>query len=122
MRLEGRKPGNVTLFVDGSTDEVVLRIQIDDGGRALIGFRLYDASGGLVIDSIEPKAFPEGLNVTSSDGETLLQLPPGHQGDICYRLYNHTGQLLTHSDGLHTQVYSFLRMEGKGTAPYRQKK
>jgi hypothetical protein len=122
MRLEGRKPGNVTLWIDGSTEEVVLRIQIDDAGHPLIGYKLYDSQGQLVEDSNEPKAFPDGLNVTSPDGEVLLDFPPGHQGDIAYRLYNRGGALLTHSDGLRTQVYSYLRMEGKGTAPYRQKK
>jgi hypothetical protein len=122
MRLEGRKPGNITLFIDGSSDEVVLRVQIDDSGRALIGFRLYDAQGSLVQDSLEPKAFPEGLCVTATDGETLLELPPGYQGDITYRLYNRVGQLLTLSDGARTQVFSYLRMEGKGTTAYRQKK
>lgn len=122
MRLEGRKPGNVTLFIDGSSEEVVLRIQIDDAGRPLIGFRLYDSQGQLVKDSNEPQAFPEGLNVTSPDGEVLLDLPAGHQGDIAYKLYSRGGHLLTLSDGLRTQVFSYLRMEGKGTAPYRQKR
>jgi hypothetical protein len=113
MKLGGRRAGSITLFIDTASDEVVLKIQTDENGRPLVAFKLYDSYGQLVVDSPEPRAFPEGLCINSPDNEVLLQLPADQQGPISYKLYSRKGTLLTHSNGERTRVFASLRMDGK---------
>jgi hypothetical protein len=115
MRLGGRRSGTITLFIDASSNEVVLKLQADPSGCTLVGFTLYDAVGRLVIDSPEPRSFPDGLTVTAADEEILLELPPDPDTHITYRLYSNSGRLLTVSDGKRTQVFNTLRMSGQST-------
>jgi hypothetical protein len=119
MRLGGRRAGNVTMFVDAFSEEVLLKILVNESGACLVSYRLYDASGRLVADSPVPQAFPEGLLIRSNDDELLLEIPQDEEEHICYRLYGRSGELLTNSDGKHTAIYPNLRMDGKTAGPYR---
>ncbi len=121
MKLSGRKAGNLTLFIDASSNEVVLKIQVDSQGRPLIAYHLYDARGRLVADSPEPREFPDGVQVRAEDDELLLDIPSDQQCHICYHLYSRQGQPLTVSDGMRTQVYPALRMDGRTMASGRSK-
>ena len=40
---------------------------------------------------------------------------------MVYRLYNHKDRLLTESDGAHTQIYGYLRMDGAKIGANRTK-
>src|SRR5438876_574638 len=112
MQLTGRHPGSLMSFIDTSRDEVLLRFEIDAQGLPLIGFTLYDAAGCLVADAPEPQAHPQGVTVRSPDDEVLFAVMPDEPSTVVYRLYNHKGTLLTVSDGTHTQIYGYLRMDG----------
>ena len=112
MRTSGRRPGNFTKFVDTSREEVLLEVVSDDDGRTCIGYTLYDSAGQLVASRSEPAPCPQGLSISAGDGELLLQMTAEEDTAITYRLYNHTGKLLTLSDGKRTQIYGHLRMDG----------
>jgi len=108
-------------FIDTSRDEVLLSFQIDAQGLPLIGFTLYDAAGCLVADAPEPRAYPGGVTISSSDDEVLFAVMPDEPATVTYRLYNHKGTLLTVSDGTHTQIYGYLRMDGNKIGANRTK-
>jgi hypothetical protein len=111
MRLSGRKSGS-TLFIDSSCDEVLLQVLVDEAGTPRFAFKLYDSTGKLVMDSPEPRSFPEGLCVKSLDDELLLEIPTDLDRALVYRLYGQTGRLLTYSDGQRTEIFPFLHMGG----------
>lgn len=119
MRLGGRRAGSSTQFVSASGDEVLLEIAVDDAGKPVVAFHLYDSDGNLVKESKELKSFPRGLCVQSKSEELLLLLPGDPTGNVEYCLYDHAGQLLTCSDGRRTQIFSGLRVQGSGPKPTR---
>ncbi len=121
MKLGGRRAGHVTLFIDATSNDIVLKIQVDDSGGAQVAYKLFDVEGQLVEESGEPRIFPEGVCVKSSADELLLNIPAAPEDAISYRLYGSTGQLLTFSDGLRTQIFPSLRMDGKSVGPARAK-
>lgn len=121
MKLGGRRPGHVTLFMDTTSSETVLRIQVDESGRALVAYKLFDTEGNLVEESGEARIFPEGVCVKSAADELLLNIPADSEEAISYRLYGPSGQLLTFSDGQRTQIFPSLRMDGKSVGPARAK-
>ena len=121
MKLGGRRAGHVTLFIDTTSNEIVLKIQVDEAGRPLVSYKLFDTDGELVEESGEPRTFPEGVCVKSSADELLLNIPEDAEDAISYRLYSPTGKLLTFSDGLRTQIFPSLRMDGKSVGPARAK-
>ena len=108
----GRRPGAFVAFVDSYTEETILKIESDLKGTELVSYRLYDSSGDLVCDSDGPQAFPEGLDVSSGDSESLLHLPRDREESVTYRLYSPKGFLMTCSDGCRTQIFGSLRIEG----------
>ena len=114
MRIENRRPSTSTTFGDATSGEDILQMASDESGRLLMAFRLYDAGGGLVVDSEGLGTYPDGLTVRSSTGEVLLDVPADSSVDVRYRLYNSNGALLTKSDGVRTMIYPLLRMEGVG--------
>jgi len=90
---------------------VILSIASDAEGNLRVEFHLYDSSGRPVAESGETSTFPAGIRVHSADGELLLELPAKTGENICYRLYNRKGELLTSSDGVSTRIGPCLRME-----------
>jgi hypothetical protein len=86
----------------------------DENGQLLMAFRLYDASGSLVVDSDGLAGYPDGLLVRCPNGEVLLDVPADSAENVRYRLYNSNGALLTRSDGVRTKIYPLLRMAGVG--------
>ena len=108
----GRRPGAFVEFIDSYTEETILKIESDLNGVNMISYRLYDSCGGLVSDSDGPQAFPEGLEVCTSEGEVLLHLPSERTENISYRLYSPKGVLMTCSDGSRTQIFGSLRIAG----------
>ncbi|HEX5368104.1 MAG TPA: hypothetical protein VFY10_01675 [Dehalococcoidia bacterium] len=108
----GRRPGAFVSFIDSYTDEVILKIEADPKGVSLVSYRLYDCNGSLVCDSDGPQTYPSGLDVLAPDGESLLHLPESAEETIAYRLYSPKGFLMTTSNGLRTQIYGSLRIEG----------
>ena len=115
MRLEVRQPGTSTAFVDSVSGEAVLQFACEEQGVLLVAYHLFDSGGGLVAESgFEEPAF--GLAIHSTQGETLLHLPPSLGGYIRYCLYGSNGTMLTQSDGVRTKIYPHLRMEGEGRA------
>jgi len=106
--------------VDASSGEVLLRVASDADGFPSVYFHLYDSSGCLAAESGGLESFPEGLEVRSSDGELLLEVPIEFGGNMQYRLYNRDGTLLTCSDGTHTKINGLLRMEAGREARPRQ--
>lgn len=113
MKLGGRRVGNLTIFMDSTCEEVLLKIETDSSGAAAVSFRLYDSQGNLVVDSPDAKSFPEGISIRAADDELLLEIPPLETATISYCLYSKTGKLLTSSDGVRTQIFGGLRMAGK---------
>jgi len=113
MRLDNRRPGTSTTFIDSASGEHILQIASDEEGTLLLAYHLYDDCGALVAECAldEP---PFGLTVHSESGDLLLTIPPDIGGTIQYRLYGSNGSLLTFSDGARTMIYPFLRMEGVG--------
>jgi len=98
-------------FLDAPTNEVLLRVGLDEDGLPFVYFRLYDSSGCLAAESGGLESFPAGLTIHSWDGELLLDVPAETDAHIQYRIYNRNGALLTCSDGLRTTIQSLLRME-----------
>ena len=89
-----------------------MQIASDEEGALFVAYRLYDSRGGLVAESSGFEEVDGGLNVRSSSGELLLDVPANSTKHLRYRLYNSSGQLLTTSDGRRTKIYGILRMEG----------
>jgi len=90
-----------------------LNVGVDDEGRPLIYFYLYDSVGRPVAHSGAASSFPDGFKVQTADGELLLDIPTGPDIPIHYRLYNRKGELLTCSDGVRTKIHPGLRMESR---------
>jgi hypothetical protein len=119
MKLQ-RRAGTSVIFIDTASEERLLEVQCDAGGRELVAFHLYDSRGTLVSDSGGPQSFPDGVEVRAPDNELLLLVPGESVSHLQYRLYTRTGVLMTCSDGIHTQVFRYLRMEaGKPPAGHR---
>jgi len=117
VRLGGRRAGSSTQFVAATGDELLLEIAVDDAGKPVVAFHLYDSDGNLVKESKELKSFPKGLSVHSKSDEVLLLLPNDPTGNVEYCLYDSTGHLLTCSDGKRTQIFGGLRVQGSGPKP-----
>jgi hypothetical protein len=107
----GRRPGAFVAFLDAFTEETILKIECSLADVNLITFHLYDKEGKLVADSSGARSFPEGVEVTAH-GEVLLSVPCRWDESIKYRLYSSNGALLTASDGLRTQIFGGVRVEG----------
>jgi hypothetical protein len=107
-----RRPGAFVAFVDTFTDETLLKIECTSDDVDFIAFRLYDFQGRLVADSEGPRQLSEGVEISDDAGELLLYVPLARDESVCYRLYSPRGTLLTCSDGLRTQIYGGVRMEG----------
>ncbi|MEX2159620.1 MAG: hypothetical protein WEB04_09490 [Dehalococcoidia bacterium] len=114
MRLDTRRPGTSTTFIDAASGEHILQVACDEGGLFFMAYHLYDDSGALVAESPGLEHVPLGLAIESDSGEMLLNIPLEITGDIQYRLYANSGRLLTSSDGARTMIYPHLRMEGVG--------
>jgi hypothetical protein len=114
MRLDTRRPGTSTTFIDAASGEHILQVACDETGLFFMAYHLYDESGAFVAESAGLEEAPLGLAIASPCGETLLSIPLDPTGDIQYRLYANSGNLLTSSDGARTMIYPHLRMEGVG--------
>ncbi len=90
---------------------MILNIAADAEGHLQVKFHLYDSGGHTVAESGDASSFPSGIRVHSEEGELLLDLPGEIGENICYRLYNRKGELLTSSDGVSTRIGPCLRME-----------
>jgi hypothetical protein len=110
-RLGYRRPGTSISFLDGPTEEVILRIAADAEGHLCVKFHLYDSKGQTVAELEDVLRSSNGIHIQSDDGEMLLDLPAKEGENICYRLYNRKGELLTSSDGVSTKIGPCLRME-----------
>lgn len=99
-------------FVDSFTEETLLRFECDSHEVDLVSYHLFDSNGVLVADSAGAHSYPEGIEVSDGEGEVLLSVPAGRDESIHYRLYNLRGALVTCSDGLRTQIFGGLRVEG----------
>jgi hypothetical protein len=109
-----RRPGSAVEFIDSLSGETILKLETDAAGTR-VAFHLYDACGGLVSDSGGLQSYPEGVRVTA-DEELLLLIPADPTAVVCYRLYSSRGTLMTTSDGLRTQIYGGLRVDGGPTS------
>ena len=116
------QPGSLTSFVDSMHSEVILRVHVDGHGQSMFGFTLYDASGGLVADAPDLKPYPQGVTIATDAGEVLLSVSGDAESKVSYRLYNHTGVLLTESDGSRTRIYGYLKMDGNKPGINRMKR
>ena len=114
MRLDNRRPGTSTTFADADSGEEIFQVASDENGLLFMAYHLYDANGSFVGESAGLQHYPGGLTVRCDGGELLLDIPADSSGDVCYRLYNHTGRMLTKSDGAHTKIYPLLQMHGVG--------
>ncbi|MDP3766977.1 MAG: hypothetical protein U1B78_02325 [Dehalococcoidia bacterium] len=112
MRLESKRAGTSTSFVDSATGESVLQVASDENGVLLLAFHLYDANGRLIAESDGFQQFPDGLTVRCDAGEQLLHVPRDLNAPVHYRLYSPDGLLLTWSNGVRTKIYPHLRMDG----------
>lgn len=112
MRLDNRRPGTSTTFVDSPSGEHVLQVATDADGVLVIAYHLHDDRGALVAQSAGLEELPLGLTILSDRGHLLLSIPPDIGGVIQYRLYSGNGTLLTYSDGVRTKICPNLRMEG----------
>ena len=110
MKLDTRKAGTSTAFVDVGSGEVLLHFLWDSAGIGHVAYHIYDCRGQLIADSGGLCAL-EPLRVVGPDDEVLLELPTKLDEHVHYRLYNQDGKLLTASDGSHTSIFPFLRME-----------
>lgn len=110
MILSVRRPETGVAFLDSATGEVMLKATSDANSLMSWEYRLYDSNGKLAA-AAEPAPYPNGLSVRSENGELLLSIPADIGAYVLYRLYNHSGALITSSDGNHTQIFPFLRME-----------
>jgi hypothetical protein len=115
----GRRPGAFTSFVDSFTEETILRIEASPAGEILVTFHLYDSHGTLVQDSDGVHCFPTGTEIRSEDDEILLTVPEDRESVVSYCLYNHTGALLTRSDGMRTELFGGVRVIGNKALPGR---
>ena len=115
----GRRPGAFTSFVDSFTEETILRIEASPAGEILVTFHLYDSHGTLVQDSDGSHCFPTGTQVRSDEDEMLLNVPDDRESLVSYCLYNHTGALLTRSDGMRTELFGGVRVIGNKPLPGR---
>ena len=97
MRLANRPPGTSVTFADAASGEAILQMASDENGLLLLAFRLYDASGCLVLDSEGLQRYPAGLIVRCPNGALLLAVPRDSREDVRYCLYNRNGALLTKS-------------------------
>ena len=114
-RLENRRAGSLTTFVDSPSGECVLQGGSDGSGEIFLAFHLYDSRGALVAESAGFEQLADGgLKVKCAKGELLLDIPRDMSANIRYRLYNAEGSLLTWSDGARTKIYPNLRMDGTG--------
>jgi hypothetical protein len=111
MRLEGRRAGVGTSFVDAFSEDVVLQVITHDDGVTQISFHLYDSRGGMVASSDGLQTFTEGIEIRDALNELLLLIPAEPGGNIEYRLYSRRGTLLTCSDGARTQLFGGIRLE-----------
>jgi len=108
-----RQPGTSVTFVDGESEEALLKLVSDADGDHFVAYHLYDAAG----DSVREQSLQhciDGLSVRSLRGELLLLIPKDDRKSIRYRLYNRDGALITSSNGIRTRIYPRLRMEGTG--------
>jgi hypothetical protein len=116
VKLRAKMPGTSTSFVDSAADEALLQFSWGGAGAISLAFHIYDAQGTLVADS--GGVFPvAAVCIQDATGELLLNVPADPEEHIFYRLYSSTGKLLTTSDGAHTQIFAFLRMEPKRLWP-----
>jgi hypothetical protein len=111
MRLEGRRAGVGTSFVDAFSEDVVLQVITQDDGITRISFDLYDCRGGAVASSDGLQTYAEGIEIRDALNELLLLIPVEPDGNIEYRLYSRRGTLLTCSDGARTQLFGGIRLE-----------
>jgi hypothetical protein len=114
----GRQPGAFIAFVDSFTGETLLRFQVSADNLNLTSYHLYDRHGALAAVS-EAAFHPDGLTVCDAAGEKLLYVPAGREQNIEYCLYSHDGALLTRSDGLRTQIFGGVHIEGNRALPGR---
>jgi hypothetical protein len=114
MKLATRRPGTSTRFIDATSGEDILQVATDENGLLFMAYRLYDASGSLVAESVGLERCSDGVKVHCAEGELLLEIPIHSEGYVHYRLYNSDGRLLTASDGARTTIYPLLRMESVG--------
>jgi len=114
MRLDARRPGTSTTFIDSASGEHVLQVAMDDDGSLFIAYHLYDECGALVADSAGLEEPHLGLAIHSEAGMLLLNIPADAGDHIKYRLHGSNGRLLTHSDGARTRIYPHLQMESVG--------
>lgn len=114
MKLETRRPGTSTRFIDATSGEDILQVASDENGLLFMAYHLYDASGSLVAESVGLELCSDGVTVHCAEGELLLEIPIDSGGYVQYRLYNSDGRLLTSSDGARTTIYPLLRMESVG--------
>jgi len=114
MKLNTRRPGTSTTFIDATSGEDLLQVASDENGLLFMAYHLYDASGSFVAESVGLEHCPDGVTVRCAEGELLLDIPIQSSGYVQYRLYNSGGHLLTSSDGARTMIYPLLRMEGIG--------
>jgi hypothetical protein len=114
VKLNTRRPGTSTTFIDATSGEDIFQLASDENGLLFMAYHLYDASGSVVAESVGLEHCPDGLTVRCDQGELLLDVPVHSGGNVQYRLYNSGGSLLTSSDGVRTMIYPLLRMEGIG--------
>lgn len=107
-----RRPGAFVAFVDSFSEETFLKLECDSENLDQITYLLFDSQGRVVADSRGPQTFPDGIEVSDSEGEVLLLVPAERDEDIQYRLYNSKGELVTCSDGQRTQIFGGVRIEG----------
>jgi hypothetical protein len=112
LRLDGKRPGTSTTFIDAASGEDIFQVASDAQGQLLMAFRLYDANGTLVAASKGLAHYPDGVTVRCNGGELLLDVPADATTNVRYCLYNCDGALLTISDGARTKIYPLLRVEG----------
>jgi hypothetical protein len=123
MNFGNRQPGTSVTFVDGVSQESILKLESDADGVHFVAFHLYDSQGVLVQEQDALERGPEGVLVRAACGEMLLTIPKDDTKSIQYNLYNHEGTRLATSDGVHTKIYPLLRMESVGKSgvyPRRQ--
>ena len=114
MKLNARRPGTSTRFIDATSGEDILQVALDENGLLFLAYHLYDASGALVAESVGLELCSERVTVHCAEGDLLLEVPINCDGYVQYRLYNSNGHLLTSSDGERTQIFPLLRMESIG--------
>jgi hypothetical protein len=100
MRLEGRRAGVGTSFVDAFSEDVVLQVITQDDGITRISFNLYD-KGCAVANSDGLQTYAEGIEIRDIERVAAAH-PAKPDGNIEYRLYSRRGTLLTCSDGTRT--------------------